>query len=123
MTAPKEQRRPYAVWEMRAERWGIGCRPRKFNGPPQAIDALAMNRRALPYALTLPSAIIFLATFVAPFIHFFIISFWIVDFFELTPAATARALSAGSIIVRVEAGDPARRAETCRCFRLYPDND
>ena len=47
-----------------------------------------MNRRALPYVLTLPSAIIFLATFVAPFIYFFIISFWIVDFFELTPAAT-----------------------------------
>ena len=31
---------------------------------------------------------IFFATFVAPFIYFFVISFWKVDFFELTPAAT-----------------------------------
>ena len=47
-----------------------------------------MNSRTLPYALTLPSAIIFFAVFVLPFIYFFIISFWIVDFFEVTPAAT-----------------------------------
>lgn len=32
--------------------------------------------------------IIFFATFIAPFIYFFIISFWTVDFFELTPAMT-----------------------------------
>jgi spermidine/putrescine transport system permease protein len=44
--------------------------------------------RVLPYLLALPSGIIFLATFVAPFLYFFVISFWIVDFFELTPAAT-----------------------------------
>jgi spermidine/putrescine transport system permease protein len=47
-----------------------------------------MNSRTLPYVLTLPSAIIFFAVFVLPFIYFFIISFWIVDFFEVTPAAT-----------------------------------
>ncbi len=47
-----------------------------------------MTGRTLPYVLTLPSAIIFFATFVAPFIYFFVISFWIVDFFELTPAMT-----------------------------------
>ena len=47
-----------------------------------------MTGRALPYVLTLPSAVIFLATFIAPFLYFFIVSFWIVDFFELTPAMT-----------------------------------
>lgn len=47
-----------------------------------------MTGRVLPYFLMLPSAIVFLATFVAPFIYFFVISFWIVDFFELTPAMT-----------------------------------
>lgn len=47
-----------------------------------------MNSRTLPYVLTLPSAILFFAVFVVPFVYFFIISFWIVDFFELTPAAT-----------------------------------
>jgi len=47
-----------------------------------------MNARTLPYVLTLPSAAIFVATFVAPFVYFFVISFWIVDFFELTPAMT-----------------------------------
>ncbi|MGE3831975.1 MAG: ABC transporter permease [Parvibaculaceae bacterium] len=47
-----------------------------------------MNSRTLPYVLTLPSAILFFAVFVVPFVYFFIISFWIVDFFEVTPAAT-----------------------------------
>jgi spermidine/putrescine transport system permease protein len=47
-----------------------------------------MNSRTLPYVLTLPSAIIFFAVFIVPFIYFFIISFWIVDFFEVTPAAS-----------------------------------
>ena len=44
--------------------------------------------RTLPAFLTAPSAIIFIATFIVPFIYFFIISFWIVDYFEITPAAT-----------------------------------
>jgi spermidine/putrescine transport system permease protein len=48
----------------------------------------AIASKTLPYVLTLPSAIIFFATFIAPFIYFFVISFWIVDFFELTPALT-----------------------------------
>lgn len=47
-----------------------------------------MNSRSLPYVLTAPSAIIFAATFVVPFVYFFVISFWIVDYFEMTPAAT-----------------------------------
>lgn len=47
-----------------------------------------MTGRVLPYVLTLPSFVIFFVTFITPFIYFFIISFWIVDFFELTPAAT-----------------------------------
>src|SRR5687767_6312378 len=47
-----------------------------------------MMGKVLPYLLTLPSAIVFLVTFVAPFIYFFVISFWIVDFFALTPAMT-----------------------------------
>jgi spermidine/putrescine transport system permease protein len=47
-----------------------------------------MPGRTLPYLLALPSSAIFLVTFVAPFVYFFVISFWIVDFFELTPAAT-----------------------------------
>jgi spermidine/putrescine transport system permease protein len=47
-----------------------------------------MTGRTLPLILTLPSAVIFVATFILPFIYFFIISFWIVDYFELTPAAT-----------------------------------
>jgi spermidine/putrescine transport system permease protein len=47
-----------------------------------------MNSRSLPYILTAPSAIIFAATFVVPFVYFFVISFWIVDYFEMTPAAT-----------------------------------
>lgn len=48
----------------------------------------AITGKTLPYVLTLPSAIIFFAIFIAPFVYFFVISFWIVDFFELTPAAT-----------------------------------
>jgi spermidine/putrescine transport system permease protein len=51
-------------------------------------DHCSMTSRSLPYVLTLPSGIIFFATFVAPFLYFFVISFWIVDFFALTPAAT-----------------------------------
>jgi spermidine/putrescine transport system permease protein len=47
-----------------------------------------MTGRTLPLMLTLPSAMIFAATFVLPFVYFFIISFWTVDYFELTPAAT-----------------------------------
>jgi len=47
-----------------------------------------MNGRTLPLMLTLPSSVIVLATFVLPFIYFFVISFWVVDYFELTPAAT-----------------------------------
>ncbi len=47
-----------------------------------------MTTRSLPYVLTLPSAAIFVAIFVAPFVYFFVISFWIVDFFALTPAMT-----------------------------------
>ncbi|MFN0194056.1 MAG: ABC transporter permease [Aestuariivirga sp.] len=47
-----------------------------------------MTGRTLPLILTLPSAVIFIATFVLPFIYFFVISFWVVDYFELTPAAT-----------------------------------
>lgn len=47
-----------------------------------------MNSRSSPYLLTAPSAIIFAATFIVPFLYFFVISFWIVDYFEMTPAAT-----------------------------------
>lgn len=47
-----------------------------------------MNSRSTPYLLTAPSAIIFAATFIVPFLYFFVISFWIVDYFEMTPAAT-----------------------------------
>ena len=47
-----------------------------------------MNSRTLPYILTLPSAILFVVVFVLPFVYFFIISFWIVDFFQVTPAAS-----------------------------------
>lgn len=47
-----------------------------------------MSGRTLPLMLTLPAAFIFVATFVLPFIYFFVISFWVVDYFELTPAAT-----------------------------------
>lgn len=47
-----------------------------------------MQARALPYLLTSPSAIIFAATFVVPFLYFFVISFWVVDYFDMVPAAT-----------------------------------
>lgn len=46
------------------------------------------SRSSLPYFLTAPSAIIFAVTFVVPFAYFFVISFWIVDYFEMTPAAS-----------------------------------
>jgi len=47
-----------------------------------------MNSQSLSYILTAPSAIIFAATFVVPFVYFFVISFWIVDYFEMTPAVS-----------------------------------
>ncbi len=47
-----------------------------------------MTGRALPLVLTSPSAVIFAATFVAPFIYFFVISFWTVDYFDMVPGAS-----------------------------------
>lgn len=47
-----------------------------------------MTGRWFPLVLTSPSAIIFAATFVAPFIYFFIISFWTVDYFDMVPGAS-----------------------------------
>jgi spermidine/putrescine transport system permease protein len=42
----------------------------------------------LPLLLTAPSGVIFIATFIVPFVYFFIISFWTVDYFDIVPAAT-----------------------------------
>ena len=47
-----------------------------------------MTNRRLPYVLTSPSAIIFIATFVVPFIYFFVISFWTVDYFDMVRTAS-----------------------------------
>jgi spermidine/putrescine transport system permease protein len=47
-----------------------------------------MNSRSLSYLLIAPSATIFLATFVAPFVYFFVISFWTNDIFGLIPDMT-----------------------------------
>ena len=47
-----------------------------------------MTGRKLPLLLTMPSAVIFIATFVVPFAYFFVISFWIVDYFEIIPTVT-----------------------------------
>ena len=47
-----------------------------------------MTNRHLPYVLTSPSAIIFIATFVVPFIYFFVISFWTVDYFDMVRTAS-----------------------------------
>jgi spermidine/putrescine transport system permease protein len=44
-----------------------------------------VEQKTTPYLLTLPSAIVFLAIFVAPFCYFFVVSFWSVDFYQLTP--------------------------------------
>jgi spermidine/putrescine transport system permease protein len=41
----------------------------------------------LPRALTAPSAIIFIATFIVPFIYFFVISFRTVDYFDIVTTA------------------------------------
>ncbi len=43
-----------------------------------------MEQQSTPYLLTAPSAAVFLAVFVAPFAYFFAISFWSVDFYQLT---------------------------------------
>jgi spermidine/putrescine transport system permease protein len=48
----------------------------------------AIAGKSLSVFLTAPSAIVFIATFIVPFIYFFVISFWIVDYFDITPAAT-----------------------------------
>ena len=47
-----------------------------------------MTDRRLPYVLTSPSAIIFIAIFVVPFIFFFVISFWTVDYFDMVRTAS-----------------------------------
>lgn len=47
-----------------------------------------MTSVRLPYILTAPSTIIFIATFIVPFIYFFVISFWTVDYFDIVPTAT-----------------------------------
>ena len=47
-----------------------------------------MTNRRLPYVLTSPSAIIYIATFVVPFIYFFVISFWTVDYFDMVRTAS-----------------------------------
>lgn len=44
-----------------------------------------MERKTIPYLLALPSTLVFLAVFVAPFCYFFVVSFWSVDFYQLTP--------------------------------------
>ena len=36
---------------------------------------------------------LFFAAFVAPFAYFFLVSFWIVNFFALTPAPTLRTIA------------------------------
>lgn len=47
-----------------------------------------MTGKTLPLLLITPTAAIFVATFVVPFVYFFVISFWTVDYFDMTPAAT-----------------------------------
>ena len=47
-----------------------------------------MTNRRLPYVLTSPSAVIFVAAFVVPFIYFFVISFWTVDYFDMVRTAS-----------------------------------
>ena len=47
-----------------------------------------MTGKKLPLLLMMPTAVIFVATFVVPFIYFFVISFWMVDYFDIVPAAT-----------------------------------
>jgi len=42
-----------------------------------------VESRKLPYLLIAPSAAIFLLLFVAPFLHFFLISFWVVRSYKL----------------------------------------
>lgn len=45
-----------------------------------------MENRRLPYLLIAPSAAIFTLLFVAPFAYFFVLSFWTVRSYKLTPA-------------------------------------
>ena len=47
-----------------------------------------MERRKLPYLLLTPSAAIFAGLFVLPFIYFFLVSFWSVKLYKVTPDFT-----------------------------------
>jgi len=44
------------------------------------------DRRILPYGLIAPSAGVFAGLFVAPFVYFFVVSFWTVKLYKVTPA-------------------------------------
>lgn len=44
-----------------------------------------MERRTLPYLLLTPSAAIFAGLFVLPFVYFFLVSFWSVQLYRVTP--------------------------------------
>jgi spermidine/putrescine transport system permease protein len=44
-----------------------------------------LQQRTRPYLLILPSTAVFMAVFVAPFCYFFVVSFWSVDFYQLSP--------------------------------------
>ncbi len=46
------------------------------------------DRRSFPYALLTPSAALFAGLFVAPFFYFFVVSFWTVKLYKVTPAFT-----------------------------------
>ena len=47
-----------------------------------------MERRKLPYLLLTPSAAIFAGLFVLPFVYFFVVSFWSVQLYKVTPDLT-----------------------------------
>lgn len=47
-----------------------------------------MRRRLTPWLLTAPAALIFAGLFVAPFAYFFVISFWSVKLYRLSPGFT-----------------------------------
>lgn len=47
-----------------------------------------MERRRLPYLLVAPSAAIFAVLFLLPFLYFFVVSFWSVKLYKLTPDFT-----------------------------------
>lgn len=47
-----------------------------------------MERRTLPYLLLAPSAAIFAGLFVLPFVYFFVVSFWSVKLYKVTPDFT-----------------------------------